>query len=69
MLETVTIAVNGDAQQLLSLLLLQCTHLLFEHLAMQSALPFMLNTLEFDTLDATSQPFVHQAIRQYGTHS
>src|SRR6266849_10758482 len=63
MLKTVAITVNGDAQQLLSLLLLQCTHLLFKHLAMQSALPLMLETFEFDTLDRISQPF---DMRQYG---
>lgn len=63
MLKTVAITINGDAQQLLSLLLLQCTHLIFKHLAMQGALSLMLETFEFDTLDRTTQAFVHGTIR------
>jgi hypothetical protein len=45
------------------LLLLQCTHLIFKHLAMQGALSLMLETFEFDTLDRTTQAFVHGTIR------
>jgi hypothetical protein len=65
MLETPAIAVDGDGQQFLSLLLLQCSHLFFKHLAMQSALPFMLEAFEFDTLGLTNQIFVHEITKQY----
>ena len=59
MLET-SIALGDDAQQFLSPLLLHCTHMLFKHLAMQSALPLMLEAFEFDTLETTSQNFVQK---------
>jgi hypothetical protein len=65
MLENIAIAVNGKAQQFLSLLLLQHTHLLFKHLAMQSALPLVLDAFEFDTLGTITQTFVHGTTKQY----
>ena len=42
--------VVGNAQQLLRLLHLQCAHLILEELALEKALPLMLETLEFDPL-------------------
>jgi hypothetical protein len=65
MLEGIAIAVDGNIQQLLGLLLLQHTHLLFKHLAMQSALPLMLDAFEFDTLGTTTQAFMHETTGQY----
>jgi hypothetical protein len=49
-LESVAVAVDGKAQQFLGLLLLQDTHLLFEHLAVQCTLPLMLDAFELDAL-------------------
>jgi hypothetical protein len=39
-----------QAKQFLSLLLLECTHLILEQFALKETLPLMLQALELDTL-------------------
>jgi hypothetical protein len=44
------IGVMRDVEQLLSLLLLECTHLILEHFALKKTLPLVLKSLELHAL-------------------